>query len=494
MNTHAGKSQENTSKAVAHSLPKKLPAANETSPFIDNRLETIAQRKLQKFANDGAEIKQLPSINPPVQRKENNTGLPDNLKSGIENLSGMSMDSVKVHYNSSQPASLNALAYAQGTDIHIAPGQEKHLPHEAWHVVQQAQGRVKPTKQMKSGAKINDDSGLEREADVMGAKALQMPGVKHDVVALKKQSSSIQRRSYSMISHSGDCPCSNCGTSNGFAQLMQSVGAGTVQLKTSVKITDANLTETGESGNEESARHNIAAWPFLKAAFDGLVHDVEMDVLDEEGEPTGEKYPRNRYMCAEPAALGNLLRRYDVAEPNHTLGGDYLSKITFPAFAVDDKTQKKILPCPVCQQWVTSVEPMVVKFAADMRNVKGIEAEKDRVHQEGVLEEQRLEAERIKEAKRKERELGKTVVQQKAETIGRLQAQVSVGFIVTLLKLDSDKKKWKKLGDEAIKVLTDTLLDEWINSLATSDVRIIKLYEAFDGGHQAEFQSWHASQ
>jgi hypothetical protein len=104
--------------------------------------------------------------------KPNNTGLPDNLKSGIESLSGMSMDNVKVHYNSSQPAQLNALAYAQGSDIHVAPGQEQHLPHEAWHVVQQAQGRVKPTMQMKDGVPVNDDAGLEREADVMGARAV----------------------------------------------------------------------------------------------------------------------------------------------------------------------------------------------------------------------------------------------------------------------------------------------------------------------------------
>jgi hypothetical protein len=104
--------------------------------------------------------------------KPNNTGLPDQLKSGIESLSGMSMDHVKVHYNSAQPAQLNAHAYAQGSDIHVAPGQEKHLPHEAWHVVQQAQGRVKPTMQMKAGVPVNDDVGLETEADVMGAKAL----------------------------------------------------------------------------------------------------------------------------------------------------------------------------------------------------------------------------------------------------------------------------------------------------------------------------------
>jgi hypothetical protein len=106
--------------------------------------------------------------------RANNTGLPDQLKSGIESLSGLSMDHVRVHFNSSQPAQLNALAYAQGSDIHVAPGQEQHLPHEAWHVVQQAQGRVQPTMQMKVGVPVNDDPGLEHEADVMGARALQV--------------------------------------------------------------------------------------------------------------------------------------------------------------------------------------------------------------------------------------------------------------------------------------------------------------------------------
>jgi Domain of unknown function (DUF4157) len=108
----------------------------------------------------------------PREQRPNKTGLPDNLKAGVESLSGLSMDHVKVHYNSSQPAQLNALAYAQGSDIHVAPGQERHLPHEAWHVVQQAQGRVKPTMQMKDGVPVNDDAGLEREADVMRERAL----------------------------------------------------------------------------------------------------------------------------------------------------------------------------------------------------------------------------------------------------------------------------------------------------------------------------------
>ena len=46
-----------------------------------------------------------------------------------------------------KPADLQAHAFTQGTDVHLTSAQEKHLPHEAWHVVQQKQGRVKETLQ-----------------------------------------------------------------------------------------------------------------------------------------------------------------------------------------------------------------------------------------------------------------------------------------------------------------------------------------------------------
>jgi len=98
-------------------------------------------------------------------------GLPPRLRAGIETLSGMDVSDVMVHRNSSMPAQLNAMAYAQGSEIHLGPYQEQYLPHEAWHVVQQRQGRVVPTTRM-SGVHINDDDGLEHEADVMGQKAL----------------------------------------------------------------------------------------------------------------------------------------------------------------------------------------------------------------------------------------------------------------------------------------------------------------------------------
>jgi len=138
-------------------------------------------RVLQAMFGDAAQLAPLAGDDAPAKAaapaSRNATGLPDQLKAGVEALSGLSMDRVRVHYNSAQPAQLNALAYAQGTDIHVAPGQERHLPHEAWHVVQQAQGRVRPTLQMKDGVPVNDDSGLELEADIMGARALASPGV-----------------------------------------------------------------------------------------------------------------------------------------------------------------------------------------------------------------------------------------------------------------------------------------------------------------------------
>ncbi|MCR5568430.1 MAG: DUF4157 domain-containing protein [Paludibacteraceae bacterium] len=166
------------------------------SQFKDNRQQLPAFASIQCF-NDEDELSQFKASqtvqcfseigggniqekSSPVQRnvQQNKTGLPDNLKSGIESLSGFSMDNVRVHYNSSKPATVQALAYTQGTDIHVAPGQERHLPHEAWHVAQQMAGRVSPTTTI-NGMAVNDNVELEHEADVMGEKALQMKKKEH---------------------------------------------------------------------------------------------------------------------------------------------------------------------------------------------------------------------------------------------------------------------------------------------------------------------------
>src|SRR3984893_4402532 len=184
----AGPAHHRTETAARHALASDTPDAAlnqslrsqsllqtrqalEDSPGVRSQL--ALQRELNRRPPRQADATQdSRKISAPVQRKPNATGLPDRLKAGVEQLSGLAMDDVRVHYNSSKPATVQAHAYAQGTDIHVGPGQEQHLPHEAWHVVQQKQGRVKPTLQMK-GVAINDDDGLEREADAMGWRALR---------------------------------------------------------------------------------------------------------------------------------------------------------------------------------------------------------------------------------------------------------------------------------------------------------------------------------
>lgn len=106
--------------------------------------------------------------------KKNTSDLPDHLKSGIENLSGYSMDDVTVHYNSDVPSQLKSHLYDKGKAVHIGNNQEKQLPHEAWHIVQQEDGRIRPTLTAKAGVTINDDQKLENEADMLGTEALQM--------------------------------------------------------------------------------------------------------------------------------------------------------------------------------------------------------------------------------------------------------------------------------------------------------------------------------
>ena len=197
------KSEHQNNSATPVQAPKEASSLGETE-YVDARASTFQFIQLQAAADDkgkGNRITQLQSKSTQfttfsrvaqlqakrdsqmssarptvVQRVENKTGLPDGLKSGMESISGLSLDDVKVYRNSDKPAQLQAYAYAQGTNIHLGPGQEKHLPHELGHVVQQKQGVVKATTQLKGTVPINDNDGLETEADLLGNKALAFAG------------------------------------------------------------------------------------------------------------------------------------------------------------------------------------------------------------------------------------------------------------------------------------------------------------------------------
>ncbi len=207
MSTYALKNQNEKSQSATKGVSKAKSDSNEFVDFFDLRAEVDAKSRVQELANRSSQSIRLSSIQQkadsstnnsqpvqlkkylnlkkgvpeeqpiqgkfmPTQKNENKTGLPDDLKLGMESLSGVSMDDVKVHLNSKKPEALHAHAFAQGTDIHVGPGQEKHLPHEAWHVVQQKQGRVKATVKVNGDVPVNDSQSLEQEATYMGQKAL----------------------------------------------------------------------------------------------------------------------------------------------------------------------------------------------------------------------------------------------------------------------------------------------------------------------------------
>lgn len=219
--------------------------------IVDNRPAALVQRKLQEVADQACQAQRLGDYQEMLNhnlkggsalqlqgltknassRQENRTGMPDRLKTGIETLSGMDISDVRVHFNSSKPVQLNALAYAQGNEIHLGAGQTKHLPHEAWHVVQQRAGRVKPTTQHK-GIAINDDPGLEQEATDMGERALQLKeGVGQTLVGAAE----------SMITH-------------GATQLQPEEGNSEIELCDLIAQLEQLISEAQRlSGNDEIA-------------------------------------------------------------------------------------------------------------------------------------------------------------------------------------------------------------------------------------------------
>src|SRR5579863_3339533 len=114
--------------AAQSSHAGKESSAGSQSPLaesLNNSSRAMQQKSLNHRLNNsprGMQLKALAtSFNggpraAAAQRQENSpqpnhTGLPGPLKSGVEALSGISLDNVRVQYNSDKPAQLNALAY-----------------------------------------------------------------------------------------------------------------------------------------------------------------------------------------------------------------------------------------------------------------------------------------------------------------------------------------------------------------------------------------------
>lgn len=110
------KTEKAYQEKVARTIQQKLDGSGSLQ-FVDNRSMNLPLQRIGEDEDDTLQGKFDKAIqleedeDESLQMKPNNTGLPDNLKAGVENLSGYSLDDVKVHYNSSQPATVQALAY-----------------------------------------------------------------------------------------------------------------------------------------------------------------------------------------------------------------------------------------------------------------------------------------------------------------------------------------------------------------------------------------------
>jgi hypothetical protein len=161
-------------RAAKQMMPNKSAQRIKDAKKLHVSFEPVQQvKKEEEEPFQGKYASETPvRVEQQATAKPIHTALSDNLKSGIDSLSSVSLNNVKVHYKFPLPAQLNPLASAQDSDIHVAPGQDIQLPHESWHLAQQTRGCAKPAMPIQEGVPVNDDKKLEHEADVMGARAL----------------------------------------------------------------------------------------------------------------------------------------------------------------------------------------------------------------------------------------------------------------------------------------------------------------------------------
>ena len=139
MNTHADKVQDNKSQSVANRVSQKQNGIQSSFQFADNRPETIAQRKLYEMANN----------------------------------SRQAISSIELHqFSDKSPEN-----------------------------VMQMQDQVEPTLQMKGKVNVNDDAGLEKEADLMGEKALQRIEYENSTMTVSSENRDKHKDTISMKQH-----------------------------------------------------------------------------------------------------------------------------------------------------------------------------------------------------------------------------------------------------------------------------------------------------
>jgi hypothetical protein len=171
--------EELQTKADPSIQREELPDEDELQLKADPSIQRDGlpeEDELQMKATVQREANGLPAYPDPPVASGGGASLPAEVQAKMENSFGSSFSDVRVHQGP-EAASIGAVAYTRGSDVHFQPGAynpdsqagQQLLGHELTHVVQQRAGRVSAPQAM--GAPINADQSLEAEADASGARA-----------------------------------------------------------------------------------------------------------------------------------------------------------------------------------------------------------------------------------------------------------------------------------------------------------------------------------
>lgn len=189
----------------AAALLEKLQALSAALPGKLADAVAAVEQAVKQSPNLGENLNALASVltqiagpnKPAVPTQSGDSGgrpLPDQLRTHMEAAFGVDLSAVRVHTDSAAAEAVGAQAYAQGNDVHFAPGKFdpssqtglELIGHELTHVIKPAQDRPQH-----KGA-IVEDPALEHEADVLGARAAR--GERVDVTVGASGNGVIQRK------------------------------------------------------------------------------------------------------------------------------------------------------------------------------------------------------------------------------------------------------------------------------------------------------------
>jgi len=265
----------------------------------------VLQRKAAVQMRPGSE-----SFPVDLRPKSGGWPLPRDVQGKMEAALGASFSDVRIHVGP-EAASIGAIAFTWGTDIHFSPGQyNPHTPHgqfllghELTHVVQQRAGRV--SNPYGSGVAVVQDQALEAEADRMGRMAAMTPAPSREAAQAKLSTRTPAPTSGVVNRKPAPTPvyAVRPPAASGNGWQIQAAASGTMQPVGSVQLTPSeNGVYISDLHVEPDHRHHGLARQLIQAAMrTARSHGYPVAKLEARPDSAAE---------TNPAALVSMYQRF----------------------------------------------------------------------------------------------------------------------------------------------------------------------------------------